>query len=122
MVLAPGLRSVERIVVAGTDTAVAMGSGDVPVLGTPRYTTWSDRTLASATSMSLARHQLRRITRGQDPTGATHPLRALVCDQRTNGARSAATARGWRPGSERLDEDDDGRQRALGRNGQTDLG
>jgi fluoroacetyl-CoA thioesterase len=36
MALAPGLRSFERIVVADTDTAVAMGSGDVPVLGTPR--------------------------------------------------------------------------------------
>jgi hypothetical protein len=36
MALAPGLRSSVRIVVADTDTAVAMGSGDVPVLGTPR--------------------------------------------------------------------------------------
>lgn len=44
--------------------------------------TWSDKTLASAASMSLARHQMRRITRGQDPTGKTHPLHALVCDQR----------------------------------------
>ena len=36
MTLAPGLRSSVRIVVAGTDTAAALGSGDVPVLGTPR--------------------------------------------------------------------------------------
>jgi fluoroacetyl-CoA thioesterase len=36
MALEPGPRSFVRIVVADTDTAVAMGSGDVPVLGTPR--------------------------------------------------------------------------------------
>ena len=36
MVLAPGLRSFVGITVADTDTATAMGSGDVPVLGTPR--------------------------------------------------------------------------------------
>ncbi len=36
MALAPGLAAFVRIVVADTDTALAMGSGDVPVLGTPR--------------------------------------------------------------------------------------
>lgn len=36
MALAPGLLSFVRIVVADTDTAIALGSGDVPVLGTPR--------------------------------------------------------------------------------------
>jgi fluoroacetyl-CoA thioesterase len=36
MALAPGLRSFVGITVADTDTATAMGSGDVPVLGTPR--------------------------------------------------------------------------------------
>jgi 2,4-dienoyl-CoA reductase-like NADH-dependent reductase (Old Yellow Enzyme family) len=44
--------------------------------------TWSDKTLASAASMALVRHQMRRITRGKQPTGTTHPVRALVCDQR----------------------------------------
>jgi 2,4-dienoyl-CoA reductase-like NADH-dependent reductase (Old Yellow Enzyme family) len=47
-----------------------------------RPVTWSDRTLASAATMARARHQMRRITRGQDPTGRTHPLHALVCDER----------------------------------------
>ena len=36
MVLAPGLLSFVEIAVADADTAIAMGSGDVPVLGTPR--------------------------------------------------------------------------------------
>jgi len=44
--------------------------------------TWSDKTLASAAGMALARHQMRRITRRKDPTSKTHPLYALVCDQR----------------------------------------
>jgi 2,4-dienoyl-CoA reductase-like NADH-dependent reductase (Old Yellow Enzyme family) len=44
--------------------------------------TWSDRTLASAASMALVRHQMRRITRGKHPTGKTHAVHALMCDQR----------------------------------------
>jgi 2,4-dienoyl-CoA reductase-like NADH-dependent reductase (Old Yellow Enzyme family) len=56
--------------------------------------TWSDKTLASAASMSLARHQMRRITRGQDPTGKTRPLHALVCDQRTH-RRALGRYRAW---------------------------
>ncbi|HEV7163697.1 MAG TPA: NADH:flavin oxidoreductase/NADH oxidase family protein [Solirubrobacteraceae bacterium] len=47
-----------------------------------RPVAWSDKTLASAAGMALARHQMRRITRGRNPTGSTHPLYALVCDQR----------------------------------------
>jgi 2,4-dienoyl-CoA reductase-like NADH-dependent reductase (Old Yellow Enzyme family) len=47
-----------------------------------RPVTWSDKTLASAASMALVRHQMRRITRGKHPTGKTHPVHALVCDQR----------------------------------------
>lgn len=37
----------------------------------------------SLKSAGLVRHQMRRATRGQDPTGKTHPLYALVCDQCT---------------------------------------
>ena len=53
MVLAPGLRSVVRIVVAGTDTAVAMGSGDVPVLGTPRLLALAEAAAAAAVRPGL---------------------------------------------------------------------
>jgi hypothetical protein len=56
--------------------------------------TWPDKTLASAAGMSLARHQMRRITRGQDPTGTTHPLYALVCDQRAQ-RRALGRYRAW---------------------------
>jgi 2,4-dienoyl-CoA reductase-like NADH-dependent reductase (Old Yellow Enzyme family) len=56
--------------------------------------TWSDKTLASAASMALVRHQMRRITRGKHPTGKTHPVPALVCDQRI-GRRALRRYRVW---------------------------
>ncbi len=56
--------------------------------------TWSDKTLASAASMALVRHQMRRITRGKHPTGKTHPVHALVCDQRTQ-RRAGRRYRAW---------------------------
>jgi 2,4-dienoyl-CoA reductase-like NADH-dependent reductase (Old Yellow Enzyme family) len=59
--------------------------------------TWSDKTLASAASMALVRHQMRRITRGKHPTGRTHPLRALICDQR-NQRRALRRYRDWLEG------------------------
>jgi 2,4-dienoyl-CoA reductase-like NADH-dependent reductase (Old Yellow Enzyme family) len=56
--------------------------------------TWSDKTLASAASMALARHQMRRVTRGRHPRGRTHPLHALVCDQRAQ-RRALGRYREW---------------------------
>jgi 2,4-dienoyl-CoA reductase-like NADH-dependent reductase (Old Yellow Enzyme family) len=59
-----------------------------------RAVSWSDKTLASAASMALVRHQMRRITRGREPTGRTHPAHALVCDQRAQ-RRALRRYRGW---------------------------
>jgi 2,4-dienoyl-CoA reductase-like NADH-dependent reductase (Old Yellow Enzyme family) len=56
--------------------------------------TWSDKTLASAAGMALARHQMRRMTRRKDPTGKTHPLYALVRDQRAQ-RRALGRYREW---------------------------
>jgi 2,4-dienoyl-CoA reductase-like NADH-dependent reductase (Old Yellow Enzyme family) len=56
----------------------------------PTSVRWSDKTLASAAGMALARHQMRRITRRKNPTGRTHPLYALVLDQ---GAQRRALRR-----------------------------
>jgi 2,4-dienoyl-CoA reductase-like NADH-dependent reductase (Old Yellow Enzyme family) len=56
--------------------------------------TWSDKTLASAASMGLVRHQMRRITRGKDPTSRTQPVHALVCDQRAQ-RRALRRYREW---------------------------
>jgi 2,4-dienoyl-CoA reductase-like NADH-dependent reductase (Old Yellow Enzyme family) len=55
---------------------------------------WSDKTLASAAGMALVRHQMRRITRGRHPTGTTHPVHALVCDQRAQ-RRALRDYRAW---------------------------
>ena len=55
---------------------------------------WSDKTLASAASMALVRHQMRRITRGRRPTGRTHPVHALLCDQRAQ-RRALRRYRAW---------------------------
>lgn len=43
-----------RIVVADTDTAMAMGSGDVPVLGTPRLLALAEAAAVAAIGPSLA--------------------------------------------------------------------
>jgi 2,4-dienoyl-CoA reductase-like NADH-dependent reductase (Old Yellow Enzyme family) len=55
---------------------------------------WSDKTLASAASMALVRHQMRRVTRGKQPTGKTHPVHALVCDRRAQ-RRALSRYRAW---------------------------
>jgi 2,4-dienoyl-CoA reductase-like NADH-dependent reductase (Old Yellow Enzyme family) len=59
-----------------------------------KLVTWSDKTLASAASMALVRHQMHRITRGKHPTGKTHPVHALMCDQRTQ-RRALSRYRAW---------------------------
>jgi fluoroacetyl-CoA thioesterase len=53
MALTPGLLSFVRIVVADTDTAVALGSGDVPVLGTPRLLALAEAAAVAAIEPSL---------------------------------------------------------------------
>ena len=53
MALAPGLLSFVEIVVADTDTAMAMGSGDVPVLGTPRLLALAEAAAVAAIAPSL---------------------------------------------------------------------
>jgi fluoroacetyl-CoA thioesterase len=63
MALAPGLRSFVGITVADTDTAIAMGSGDVPVLGTPRLLA-----LAEAATVAAIRP---RLEPGQTSVGTS---------------------------------------------------
>lgn len=58
--------------------------------------TWSDKTLASAASMALVRYQMRQITQGLEPTARTHPLCALIVDQRVQ-RKALARYRKWLP-------------------------
>jgi fluoroacetyl-CoA thioesterase len=55
MLLSVGLRASVRIVVAESDTAVALGSGDVPVLGTPRLLALAEAATVAAVAPQLAR-------------------------------------------------------------------
>ncbi len=46
-----------------------------------RPVTWSDKALASAASMALVRHQLRRLAAGRSPAPRTRPAVALLAEQ-----------------------------------------
>ncbi|HEY3239820.1 MAG TPA: hotdog domain-containing protein [Acidimicrobiia bacterium] len=53
MVLTPGLSAAVEHVVAESDTAVALGSGDVPVLGTPRLLALAEEATVAAVAEAL---------------------------------------------------------------------
>src|SRR5258708_19071919 len=55
MDLAPGLRASLRIVVSDADTAIEVGSGDVPVLATPRLLALAEAASVAAVGPHLAR-------------------------------------------------------------------
>jgi len=55
MLLSVGLRASVHVVVAESDTAVALGSGDVPVLGTPRLLALAEAAAVAAVAPQLAR-------------------------------------------------------------------
>jgi 2,4-dienoyl-CoA reductase-like NADH-dependent reductase (Old Yellow Enzyme family) len=109
LMLTGGIRSremAERVLVSGVElvgmaTAIAV-TPELPNRwregreATERLkpVTWSDKTLVSAASMALVRHQMRRVTRGKHPTGKTHPVHALICDQR-NQRQSLRRYRNW---------------------------
>ena len=51
--LAAGLRASVRVVVGESDTAAALGSGDVPVLGTPRLLALAEAATVAAVAPQL---------------------------------------------------------------------
>lgn len=53
MAIAPGLRAAFDHTVAEPDTAVALGSGDVPVLGTPRVLALAEQATVAALAGAL---------------------------------------------------------------------
>jgi fluoroacetyl-CoA thioesterase len=53
MTLEPGLRAAFRYTVTGADTAVAVGSGRVPVLATPRVLALAERATVAAVEGAL---------------------------------------------------------------------
>ncbi|WP_042421027.1 NADH:flavin oxidoreductase/NADH oxidase family protein [Streptacidiphilus anmyonensis] len=63
-----------------------------------RPVTWKDKALASAASMAMVRHQLRRIARGADPRPGTHPVVALMSERR-HQRRALREYSSWLPTS-----------------------
>ena len=71
-------------VVSEQDTAEALGSGDLPVLGTPRLLAWAEQATCAAIAPSMAaertsvgsRVQLEHV--GASPVGATVRVTATV--------------------------------------------
>lgn len=61
-----------------------------------RPVTWSDKALASAASMAQVRHQIRRLAHGNQPRPGTHPVLALLADQRRQ-RRALRRYRAWLP-------------------------
>jgi fluoroacetyl-CoA thioesterase len=65
MPLAPGLTASVEIIVGDSDTATAMGSGDVPALATPRLLALAEAATVSALAGHLNEHETSVGTRVQ---------------------------------------------------------
>ncbi len=79
-----GLNATVTRTVGDTDTAVALGSGDLPVLGTPRLLAWAEEATCAALAATLpdgrtsvgTRVQLEHV--GASPVGAEVRVTATV--------------------------------------------
>ncbi len=91
----PGMTGEHRAVVAATDTAVALGSGDVPVLATPRIIAWMEAAAVEAVRASLPEGHTTVGTHltvdhvAPSPVGAT--IRAVAELKGVSGARLTFT-------------------------------
>lgn len=80
----PGQSAEQSYVVVDADTAVAVGSGDVPVLATPRLLAWLEAATVAALEGSLAEGATSVGTRVDlehmvpSPVGATVTARAEI--------------------------------------------
>ncbi len=76
--LGPGLSARESHTVTEVDTALAVGSGDVPVLATPRLLAWMEAVTVAAVDDVLADGDTTVGTRVEVDHVAASPLGALV--------------------------------------------
>jgi fluoroacetyl-CoA thioesterase len=113
--LAVGLRATVRAVVGQSDTAIAMGSGDVPVLATPRLLALAEAASVAAVAPQLADGQttvgtaVRLEHRRPSPLGAELSVEAELTE--IDGPRLVFVfiARGPGAGSGGSGHDDDGK-------------
>lgn len=82
MDLVPGMTAQVELVVTDADTAVALGSGDVPVLGTPRVVALAEAATVAATA--------GRLPEGMTTVGTRVDVAHLAAS--APGARVVATA------------------------------
>jgi fluoroacetyl-CoA thioesterase len=81
--LTPGLTAKVELTVADADTAQALGSGDVPVLGTPRAVALAEAATVAATTRSLSPGQTTVGVRVElDHKAATPIGRRVVAEAR----------------------------------------
>src|SRR5262245_20733588 len=81
--LTPGLTAKVELTVADADTAQALGSGDVPVLGTPRAVALAEAATVAATSRSLRPGQTTVGVRVEFDHKAVTPIgRRVVAEAR----------------------------------------
>src|SRR4029450_3231080 len=91
MTLEPGLEAAFRYTVAGADTAAAIGSGEVPVLATPRVLALAERATVAAVAGALEAGATTVGTRVEldhlapSPVGAELSVRAVL--ERVEGRR-----------------------------------
>jgi predicted thioesterase len=75
-----------RFTVGDDDTAIALGSGDVPVLATPRLLAWCERATVEALAAGLpdgstsVGHHIALEHRSPTPVGAAVDVRASVTE------------------------------------------
>lgn len=105
MGLEPGLRASVRIVVADNDTAIAAGSGDVPVLATPRLLALAEAAAVKSVTPALAPGQTTVGTSAVVEHSRASPVGAdVVVEAELTGADGRTltfrfTARHGQPGS-----------------------
>lgn len=86
MVLTPGLSAAVSHVVADSDTSTALGSGDVPVLGTPRLLALAEEATVAAVADALdpgattVGHRVALEHRTPTPVGETVRAEAVLVE------------------------------------------
>jgi fluoroacetyl-CoA thioesterase len=101
----PGLRASVRIVVADADTAIAAGSGDVPVLATPRLLALAEAAAVKSVTPALSPGQTTVGTSAvvehnrASPVGAEVTLEAELIGAEGRLLTFRFTARQGQPGS-----------------------
>ena len=95
MPLEPGLTATVEHVVGDADTAAALGSGTVPVLGTPRVLAWVEEASVAAIVSALGEGETSVGMRVQldhvQPSGVGSTIRAEATLEKVEGRRLTFT-------------------------------